>query len=189
MGEQMRPTKEQMEAMETAVDACLDGGRGFQFGPCHPEGGFVSLDDAIGYVADGMRRTHEATPETARELWAVHVPKGVDESLFVCLTGNGPTSEAHARFIAIAPWAIKALLAEVGALTATVAERDAERVVRELDDWSDAEGCVLWWRLPVDEPPYVGTPGDSDWPGYHTHWTRLPPAPWDEHLPPEERRP
>ena len=27
------------------------------------------------------------------------------------------------------------------------------------------------------ESPWRGTPLDSDWPGYHTHWTPAPPAP------------
>lgn len=26
--------------------------------------------------------------------------------------------------------------------------------------WSEDDGNVLWWRLPVSEPPYVGTPLD-----------------------------
>jgi hypothetical protein len=43
---------------------------------------------------------------------------------------------------------------------------------RPLDDW--CEGCVLWWRLPVEEPPYCGEPGDSGWiEDYYTHWTPL----------------
>lgn len=45
---------------------------------------------------------------------------------------------------------------------------------RPLDEYHDDYGSVLWWKLPVDEPPYVGAPGDSDWPGYHTHWTKCP---------------
>ena len=36
---------------------------------------------------------------------------------------------------------------------------------------------MLWWRFPVVEPPWAGTPNDSDWPGCHTHYTPLPPAP------------
>ena len=38
---------------------------------------------------------------------------------------------------------------------------------------------MLWWRFPAMdlESPWAGTPNDSDWPGYHTHFTRLPPAP------------
>jgi len=43
--------------------------------------------------------------------------------------------------------------------------------------YHEDDGPVLWWRFPVEEPPYAGTPNDSDWPGYHTHFTPLPPAP------------
>lgn len=38
-------------------------------------------------------------------------------------------------------------------------------------------GPVLWWKFPICEPPWCGMPGDSDWPGYHTHFTALPPMP------------
>lgn len=74
---------------------------------------------------------------------------------------------------------------------------------RPLSEWSEERGAVLWWRFPIDEPPYVGTPNDcgqtvemrhyvggagevkttrtdvGGWPGYHTHWTpiALPDAP------------
>lgn len=51
---------------------------------------------------------------------------------------------------------------------------------RPLDDWHEDIGNVLWWQLPVREPPWVGTPLDSDWPTiddtdapYYTHWTPL----------------
>jgi len=43
--------------------------------------------------------------------------------------------------------------------------------------YHEDDGPVLWWRFPVVEPPYSGTPDDSDWPGYHTHYTPLPPSP------------
>lgn len=39
--------------------------------------------------------------------------------------------------------------------------------------WHEDDGPVLWWRPPVAEPPYAGTPLDTDWPGYHTHWTPI----------------
>ena len=51
---------------------------------------------------------------------------------------------------------------------------------RPLDDWHEDMGPVVWWRFPVEEPAWIGTPLDSDWPGYHTHWTphpRVPEAP------------
>lgn len=69
-------------------------------------------------------------------------------------------------------------------------------VARPIREWSEKVGPVLWWKLPVDEPPYVGTPNDTGqivelhghvgvlarafvggWPGYHTHFTPLPPVP------------
>jgi len=44
---------------------------------------------------------------------------------------------------------------------------------RPLADWDERDSNVLWWMFPVVEPPYVGTPLDDDWPGYHTHWTPI----------------
>ena len=44
------------------------------------------------------------------------------------------------------------------------------------DEWHEDHGTALWWRLPVMEPPYVGSPLDCDWtPDYYTHWTPLAP--------------
>jgi hypothetical protein len=45
--------------------------------------------------------------------------------------------------------------------------------------YHEDDGPVLWWQLPVmdGEQSWVGTPNDCDWPGYHTHYTPLPPAP------------
>lgn len=45
-------------------------------------------------------------------------------------------------------------------------------------EWNEGWGNVLWWRFPVTEPPYVGTPLDDDFPDYVTHWTQLP-VPFD----------
>ena len=42
------------------------------------------------------------------------------------------------------------------------------------DEWHEDDGPALWWRLPVQEPPWVGSPLDDDWmPGYYTHWMPL----------------
>lgn len=62
--------------------------------------------------------------------------------------------------------------------------RDAELAARKVlarpkEDWHEDFGDVLWWKFPVEESPYVGNPLCSDWPGYHTHWTPLPPVPLD----------
>ena len=44
---------------------------------------------------------------------------------------------------------------------------------RPLSEWREDDGPVLWWAFPVNEPPYCGTPIDTEWPCYHTHWTRI----------------
>mgnify|MGYP001761385437 CR=1 FL=1 len=49
--------------------------------------------------------------------------------------------------------------------------------VRPLSEWHEDDGPVTWWNLPVDEPAWIGTPLDSDWPGYHSHWTPHPVLP------------
>ena len=45
------------------------------------------------------------------------------------------------------------------------------------EEWHDDDGHVMWWTSPISEPPWVGTPNCSDWPGYHTHFTPLPDEP------------
>lgn len=85
--------------------------------------------------------------------------------------------------------------------------REAERAVKAMttlrpaSEYHEDMGPVLWWKLPITEPPYVGSPNDlgyeavgtldmsaSDgtkitatargdiggWPGYHTHFSPLP---------------
>lgn len=80
---------------------------------------------------------------------------------------------------------------------------------RPLSEWNEEDGDVLWWRFPIEEPPYVGTPLDlghtfeiiaryidqgqlveklqrqlvGGWPGYHTHWTPIE-CPSEPHPPP-----
>lgn len=44
---------------------------------------------------------------------------------------------------------------------------------RPLSEWHEGMGPALWWILPIEEEPYVGSPLDTDWPEAHTHWTPL----------------
>jgi hypothetical protein len=67
-------------------------------------------------------------------------------------------------------------------------------VARSFSEWTEEDGDVLWWKFPITEAPWVGSPlsrghtvevwtQDSHeprmvargevgaWPGYHTHWT------------------
>lgn len=48
---------------------------------------------------------------------------------------------------------------------------------RPLSEWHEDFGPAVWWAFPVVEPAWIGSPDDSDWPGYHTHWTPHPPMP------------
>lgn len=45
---------------------------------------------------------------------------------------------------------------------------------KPIEDWNEEIGDVLWWRFPIEEAPYCGTPLDSDWINdYYTHWTPI----------------
>lgn len=44
-------------------------------------------------------------------------------------------------------------------------------------EWHEDHGYVTWWKFPVREPAWIGSPLCSDWPGYHTHWTPHPDTP------------
>jgi hypothetical protein len=63
-----------------------------------------------------------------------------------------------------------ALRAEIKRLRAVV---EAATTLHRRDEWHEDDGNVIWWTLPIEEPPYVGTLLDEDIPDYVTHWTRL----------------
>ena len=54
-------------------------------------------------------------------------------------------------------------------------------IARSLAEWHEDDGNVMWWAWCgqdwAGEPAWCGTPNDSDWPGYHTHWTQHPVQP------------
>lgn len=71
-----------------------------------------------------------------------------------------------------------------------------QTTARPLAEWREEDGDVLWWFFPMTEAPYIGSPlalgriveiraqegviasgTVGGWPGYHTHWTPLPPIP------------
>ena len=61
----------------------------------------------------------------------------------------------------------------LGDLRTVVTMLNEAAEAKPLAEYHEDNGPVLWWAFPVNEPPYVGAPFDSDWPGYHTHWTPL----------------
>jgi hypothetical protein len=43
------------------------------------------------------------------------------------------------------------------------------------DNWHDDLGEVLWWRVPICEAPFVGSPLGDDWlEDYYTHFSLFP---------------
>lgn len=54
-------------------------------------------------------------------------------------------------------------------------------ITRAKSEWQEDDGPVMWWAWCghkwAGEPAWCGSPTDSDWPGYHTHWTPHPPVP------------
>ncbi len=66
---------------------------------------------------------------------------------------------------------------------------------RPLAEWHEDIGDVMWFKFPIEELPWIGSPLDigqtvevhtykgdvargvvGGWPGYHTHFIRLPHA-------------
>ena len=39
-----------------------------------------------------------------------------------------------------------------------------------LEEWGEDDGECLWWKLPIEESPYVGSPLDINFPNYVTHF-------------------
>ena len=69
--------------------------------------------------------------------------------------------------------AMDKLLAAV-AKVATEAYGYCDLSLRTIDQWHEDLGDKLWWQFPISESPYVGSPLDDNWPGYHTHFTDIP---------------
>lgn len=51
-------------------------------------------------------------------------------------------------------------------------------LARPIEEWHEDIGDCLWWRFPIEEPPYCGSPLDHDWAeygydNYYTHFTEI----------------
>ena len=47
------------------------------------------------------------------------------------------------------------------------------KYARHIDDYHEDMGSVLWWRDPIEEPPYVGTPHDDDFDETYKWWSPI----------------
>ncbi|MBI6727217.1 hypothetical protein YA0089_26745 [Pseudomonas viridiflava] len=54
------------------------------------------------------------------------------------------------------------------------ARLDALTRVRPRSVWAPSDGPVLWWKLPVESPPFLGVPSDDLCLPDFSHWTPLP---------------
>ena len=101
-------------------------------------------------------------------------------------------TSAQKEFVGLAsPTNVLALIAECEKTLAIAAEIEAAALrlswvlaevrpdARPLAEYHEDMHGVVWWFFPVCEAPWIGSPYDSGWPGYHTHFTPLPPAPKD----------
>ena len=42
------------------------------------------------------------------------------------------------------------------------------------EEWHEDDGDVIWWKFPIEEPPYLGSPLDEKFIfDYYTHFTRF----------------
>lgn len=47
------------------------------------------------------------------------------------------------------------------------------KYARHIDEWHEDDGPVLWWRDPITEPPYVGTPHDKGFDETRQWWSPI----------------
>ena len=86
-------------------------------------------------------------------------------------------SESLAQHLGYAKKQLATAEATAAELKQELADQEAEKLVLvkenqklanlgvfyPADDWHDELSDVLWWRFPIVEPPYVGSPLDTDW--------------------------
>lgn len=75
------------------------------------------------------------------------------EDLYKVVNEINPPAPIIMTMIALCKWVAK-----------LQKERDELVTLRKFDDWYEDASPMLWWRHPVSEPPYCGTPYDEDWP-------------------------
>lgn len=63
-------------------------------------------------------------------------------------------------------------IVERNVVTLTEIGRQASEL-NKLDDWGEDDSICLWWKFPIEEEPYVGSPLDVNFPNDVTHFTRI----------------
>jgi hypothetical protein len=54
-----------------------------------------------------------------------------------------------------------------------IRELEEANAPKPIEEWHEDDGDCLWWKFPVEEPPYCGSPLELDFPNYVTHYTKF----------------
>jgi hypothetical protein len=65
-------------------------------------------------------------------------------------------TEGHAQDLEFATTRINELRHQIDGLQLTISEVQ----VNHYEEWHEEDGDVLWWKWPVEDAPWVGTPND-----------------------------
>lgn len=114
------------------------------------------------------------------ELFAKRAKAAEDAYLRIC-QALGMAHEPEGQMPSPAPLdqvltAVKELIEVAGLYQETAGKLDELAELRPRDEYHEDDGPVLWWKVPIAEPPYCGTALDDDFPDYVTHWSPLPPV-------------
>lgn len=124
------------------------------------------LDEIRRYIQDGC------TPlEAMRDLLG-HVDEQRAAYESICGTVGMSDSPEGTGIVICAR--LDELCMELRRLVRVSHERSDEKIPMRRETWHEDDGAVLWWKFPIAEPPYVGSPLHEDFPDHVTHWTRMP---------------
>lgn len=115
-----------------------------------------------GYFNDG---------KTSQAVWSESLENGLKDKKLIAAV-----NAARDAFNAI--WLSERSAFAVGEL-ADPRECENLKTLRPLSEYHEDHGTVLWWHLPIQEPPYVGSgPGIQECQlitnGWLTHWSPIP---------------
>lgn len=163
-----------------------------------------AVDELRAAVLDTVERVvaHVAVGRNLPPGWRVAPEQPTGEMLsrggFYCIGHAGAVNQ---RDLAQAGNIYRAMIAAIPRAEDGGLQQDApalpDQMPRPLSEWTEEDGDVLWWRFPLMEPPYIGSPLDlgrsvrvvvdgvdggpegvtyqvGGWPGRHTHWTPAP---------------
>lgn len=97
----------------------------------------------------------------------------VQTSLECCIAMEGMATDGETTFRPPPDkWVAEAKAALISQWNARIVDEPLP-----LSEYHEDMGPVVWWKFPVDEPAWVGSPNYDTWPGYHTHFTPHPVVP------------